>query len=189
MRVLQLNVYTVDELKSAAKERARQWWRTNSSPDLSFVIDDAKNIGGLMGLQIDRVMWSGFGSQGDGASFTGTYRHQPYALRQVRSYAPRDKRLHDLAKRLQDLQISNRRELRASITRHSSNYCHEYTMAISSQGGIHGAHEALTEIFREFARWIFQQLQAAYEHDTSDAVVDETLIVNGYEFTEQGKRV
>lgn len=68
------SVYHYNELPDDAKDRARQnyiehwvdndWWS-------SSVIDDAKSNGVERGFEIEHIYWSGFWSQGDGASWIG----------------------------------------------------------------------------------------------------------------------
>ena len=68
------NVYTFNELSDTAKESARDWYRSDPFPDWhEFVIDGAKEVGALLGIEIDNIWFSGFSSQGDGACFTGSY--------------------------------------------------------------------------------------------------------------------
>ena len=44
------------------------------------------------------------------------------------------------------------------------------------------------DLMRDFADWIYTSLEEQYESDTSDEVVDENMIANEYEFTEDGER-
>jgi hypothetical protein len=46
--------------------------------------------------------------------------------------------------------------------------------------------EAIEEAFKDFAGWIQGQLQAEYDHLTSDEAIEETIIANEYEFDEEG---
>ena len=66
-------LYTFDELSDSAKERAREWWRNLEAQDWdsSCTIDDAKDCAKIIGILIDDVYWSGFYSQGDGATKSG----------------------------------------------------------------------------------------------------------------------
>ena len=41
---------------------------------------------------------------------------------------------------------------------------------------------------RDLARWLYQQLEAEYDHLTSDESIEEGIIVNEYTFTEAGRR-
>lgn len=40
---------------------------------------------------------------------------------------------------------------------------------------------------RAFADWIYRQLETEYDYQNSDEQVDESIIANEYEFTEEGK--
>lgn len=40
------------------------------------------------------------------------------------------------------------------------------------------AENAITEALRDLARWLYRQLEQEYEYQTSDAVIDETIIAN-----------
>lgn len=50
------------------------------------------------------------------------------------------------------------------------------------------AEEAVAEALRDLARWLYRQLEREYDYLSSDEVVDETIITNGYTFTEAGQR-
>lgn len=50
------------------------------------------------------------------------------------------------------------------------------------------AEEIVTEALRDLARWLYCQLQAEYDHLTSDEAIEEGIIVNEYTFTEAGRR-
>lgn len=41
---------------------------------------------------------------------------------------------------------------------------------------------------RDLSRWLYRQLQAEYDHLTSDEVIEEGIIANEYTFTELGRR-
>jgi len=38
------------------------------------------------------------------------------------------------------------------------------------------------------SRWLYRQLEAEYDHLTSDEAIEEGIIVNEYTFTEGGRR-
>jgi hypothetical protein len=50
-----------------------------------------------------------------------------------------------------------------------------------------GAEDTVTEVLRDLARWLYRQLEREYEYQTSDAVVDEAIRINGYTFTGDGQ--
>ena len=136
----------------------------------------------------------GFHSQGDGARFAGSYRHARGAPKAIRAHAPRDEELHRIADELQAAQRKNFWQLTAGIGQRGT-YCHEYSMAIeverdspTRQPPTDGAEDTVIEALRDLARWLYRQLRSEYEHQTSDAVVDEIVAANEYTFTADGRR-
>ena len=211
MRIEQIKIYTFDELDDKAKERARDWWRNSEarSGDLfwaEFVIEDACRIAEILGIEFEtqtvrlmnggkrdkpKIWWQGFGSQGDGASFEGNYSYAKNASKRIREYAPNDEQLHAIADALQEVQQRESYGLYARIKRHGY-YYHEYCMdiAVRDQHDNYAGLETTEEIreqLREFARWIYRQLEAEYEYTMSDEYVDESIRINEYEFTADGK--
>jgi hypothetical protein len=64
--------YTFDQLSDRAKTKALDWWASVLDNDWAhYVIEEAKEQGKAKGFDIDDVRWSGFWSQGDGASWIG----------------------------------------------------------------------------------------------------------------------
>jgi hypothetical protein len=51
------------------------------------------------------------------------------------------------------------------------------------------AEEEITEALRAFADWVYDQLRAEYDYQTSDKAVEEAIRANEYEFTVDGKSV
>lgn len=94
-----ITTYSFDELSDAAKEKAREWFR--SGDDFSYyakaVIEDAKEIGKIMGIEIEEVYYSGFSSQGDGASFKGHWAYEKGSVKAIKSHATTDTELHRIA--------------------------------------------------------------------------------------------
>ena len=210
-QVVEITVYTIDELSDSAKDAARAWYR-ESCLDYEwydFVYEDFGTICGILGVTLattpvplygggtrdePRLVFSGFSSQGDGASFEGTYSHAKGAAKAIRAHAPKDDELHRIADALQGVQRRNFHQLHARI-RQRGRYCHEYTMAIETerdsptwQPPTDDAEDAVTEAVRDLARWLYRQLRQEYEHLTSDAAIDETLAANAWTFRACGER-
>ena len=210
-RIIETVVCTIDELSDHAREAARAWLRECGMDDDwdDFVLDDFATVCRILGVTLDtrqvrlfgggtrdvpRIFWSGFWNQGDGASFQGWWSHARGACRAIRAHAPKDTQLHRIADALQAVQRRNFFQLHATI-RQRGRHCHENTMAIAVerdsptwQPPTDGAEDAVTEALRDLARWLYSQLRAEHEHQTSDAVVDEILAANAYTFTEDGTR-
>lgn len=204
MRTISVNVLTFDELSDDAKDRARGWAREAGPHDdwWDSVYEDAVVVAEILGIHIDKkplgggvdhaIYFSGFGAQGDGASYTGAYQYAPRAPARIREYAPKDAGLHHLADDLQAVQRPFFYRLTAGI-KQSGRYVHSNAMRISVSTSdspatrVDGSAEHSVQwVLRAFADWIYQQLESEYTYLTSDPVVDEMLIANGYEFTEDG---
>ena len=210
-RIIETTVFTIDELSGAAKESARLWYRQRGLHDewYDFVYEDFGTVCRILGIALatypvrlhgggtrdtPQVYWTGFWNQGDGASFAGQYSHAKEAARGIRAHAPKDEKLHRIADALQEVQKRNFWQLKASI-RQQGRYCHEYTMAIEVerdsptwQPPTEGAEDAVIEAMRDLARWLYRQLRSEYEHQTSDAAVDDILAINELTFTADGTR-
>lgn len=195
------------ELNDKAKARAREWWRNGYEFDDEFVLDDAATVADLFGLDIrmklvktasghryePSVYWSGFYSQGDGASFSGIYAYRKGALAAVKAYAPQDETLHRIVQRLQAVQQRNFYGLRVSISWEGW-YYHAHTMRFDiTHRDVNDVRPADEEEFadcmRDFAVWIYRNLRDEYEYQLSDESIDENIMVNEYEFDEEGEPV
>jgi len=78
---------------------------------------------------------------------------------------------------------------------HSGRYYHEYSMRIEversgprDQRLTDDAEEGVAEVLRDLARWLYRQLERAYDYAVSDASVDEAILANEYIFTAAGRR-
>ena len=54
---------------------------------------------------------------------------------------------------------------------------------------ISDAEDTVTQCLRDFADWIYSQLEKAYDWENSDEQIAETILCNEYEFTEDGDKV
>jgi hypothetical protein len=201
-------VYTFDELSDQAKEKARQWWRDceTQDHDTSCTYDDAATCADILGIDLCTrpvklmgggtrhnpcIYYSGFWSQGDGACFEGNYRYAKGAAKKIRDYAPKDTELHRIADKLQALQRKSFYRLTATM-RHRGHYYHSGCMEVSVDDAESHAkdwreiEDAVTQLMRDFADWIYKQLEAEYEWVDADAQVDESIRCNEYEFDEYG---
>ncbi|OZA08171.1 MAG: antitoxin of toxin-antitoxin stability system [Rhodobacterales bacterium 17-64-5] len=210
-QVIATTVYRIDELPDGAKDRARAWYREGGFDHFWYdaVYEDFQRIAEILGIRLktrttrliggrtreDPCIWfSGFWSQGDGAAWEGAYSYRKSAAAELRAYAPKDKTLHRIAETLQAAQRQNFYQLRAEVT-HRGIYYHAFTMAVSVSRDsaaavevIGDAESIVTNALRDLASWLYRQLEQEYDYLTSDEAVDETLIANGYTFTEKGRR-
>lgn len=218
MRTIETRVFEIDELPDdRAKERARDWFRECIESDELTDYDDWTRVAEILGVTFRQksvrlmgggtrydpvIYWSGFSSQGDGASWEGSYAYAKGAARRIREYAPTDSELHAIADRLQAVQRRNGYRLEATVTQ-SGPYSHSGTMTVETykSGAYLGsgwgydrnrdAGDTAAEIrdcLRSFADWIYRQLGAQWDYLNSAEAVDESIRANEYTFTAEGAR-
>lgn len=217
MKTIETQVFAYSELSESAKSNARDWYRSASQGDNFFaecVYDDAADIGDIIGIDLRQtrktrkdgsllytptIFYSGFSSQGDGACFESSYRYKPGALKALRARiggeSKEDKELLRICKGLQDVQSKYFYRLQAK-TKHSGHYYHSGCMRVSVDyvgdyvdRETDKGEDEITQLLRDFADWIYDQLETAYDWENSDDHVAEVIEDNGYEFTEDGTRV
>jgi len=209
MRTIETTVFQFDELSEEAKQNAREWYRSASAGDQFYaecVYEYAATIGDMLGIDLNQkrvtlmngshrydpcIYYSGFWSQGDGACFNADYSYKKGALKAVRGYAPKDAELHRIANGLQDVQKKHFYKLRAKC-RHSGRYYHSGCMSVDVTHkddecrDIGDAESDITQLLRDFADWVYAQLESAYEWENSDDTISENIIANEYEFDDEG---
>jgi hypothetical protein len=185
----EITVYTLAELTGEARARAmdklrewavdHDWWE--------YTVEDAKRIGALLGLEDMDIQFSGFWSQGDGASFTGIYAYRPQSVRLIeKETCNSDPILRQIAVRLSRLQRTHGYKLTAVIERINQHYSHENTVRALSTHVL--ADNELNEILRSFMQWIYRALEQEYEYQTSDEQLVEMAKANEYTFDANGRR-
>ena len=185
-------VYKFSELSASAQQNAIGKFRENNLDDdwYDSVYEDAMTIGALMGIDIDKIYFSGFSLQGDGACFEGNYHYQKGGTKAIKDYAPLDTKLHIIAESLQALQSKNFYRLTATI-KHSGYYYHSGCTDIDVSNGDNWANDEtekeLKDILRSFMNWIYHKLEEDYTYLQSDEVIKESIEADEYEFTEDGK--
>lgn len=193
-------VYKYDELKPAAQEKAREWFREGSAGGnwwVESVDEDAQTCLRLIGFTIDNIYWSGFSSQGDGACFVGRWEADKVKAGKLQEHAPQDYELHRLARIVEAIA---KEFPHASFTvRHVGHYHHEHSTSfdvsivdenddeIETEAATK-AEKDLIEASRDAMRWIYRQLQRECDYQNSDDTVAENIRANEYNFTEDGKR-
>jgi hypothetical protein len=140
------------------------------------------------------IYFTGFWSQGDGASYECVYSYARNAPAKLRKYAPNDVELHRIADGLQAVQRRNFYQLHAEAN-HRGRYHDENSMVISvgrdsptNKEMTEDAEDVVAEKLRDLARWLFRQLETECEYLTCDTSVDDSILANEYTFTETGRR-
>ena len=191
--------FKFSELSDTAKQNARNNFTSRDCPYDDWwdsVYEDANRIAKILGLDIEstRVLksggtvldidinFSGFWSQGDGASFRGRYCFNPKAVDEINAYC-NDAELIRIATEITGMQITQRlrgNEFFGAAISTSGNYSHPGSMKLDiDDWGIDeiGApdEEQLLRLMRDFADWIYRSLETEHDYLTSNEIVDEAL--------------
>lgn len=184
-------VYNFDELPEELKKKVLEknydvnvagveWW--------DDYFDYFRDVGRVLGFDIDNIYFSGFSSQGDGACFTGRYRYAKGWAEELKKYTS-DPEVMAIANSLQDLQKRHFYRLSCSIS-HRGHYNHSLCTSFDVYNNGDWAEEVicddLEQIVREFMDWMYAGLSSGYDYLTSDDAITDTLIVNEYQFNEDG---
>lgn len=150
-----------DELSEETKEKVlkkfhdinidHEWW----DPTIDQIKNELEDEFGLYDIEIK---FSGFASQGDGASFTG--------------------KIIEFGKFLEKTKI----ESCIWFNRGSLNYVHENTVSCDFED----LESQIEEWRHNKCREIYHELETEYDYLTSDKAIEETLKINDYEFDEEG---
>ena len=170
-----------------------EWWK--------FTIEQFQEELEAIGFSNTDVRFSGFWSQGDGASFTGDW--DSAKMLAVKELKEKGIELSDWAVELRRVLKGNLKDLKTkyatfSIKRTSHHYCHENTVDIfyaeywnskkKEQYGIPPEQEDdILEGCRTAMKAMYRILEKEYDYLTSDEAVEETLSVNEYKFDKDGK--
>lgn len=197
-RDITTTVYTFSELDEDAQEKALNYFRDFNTSDecwYEHVLDCFREDMEEKGFAVhkDEPQFSGFSSQGDGASFTADVDIEKFIL----AY----KRGNYYKVLLNDLRKGDA-ELDAQITRASyPHYVHAYMMDIDFDAYFDAGDEQrleklealaseledeILETARDEAHELYRTLEREYEYQTSDEQVGESLEANEIPFTKDG---
>ena len=182
MREITVKAYKFDELSEAAQERALNAFRC-SNVEFNWYEDTFGTIraaGKLLGLEIDDIHFD----TDLYCIFDAHYRYVRGASAAVCKEFSWADDLHKVAKDLQALQKRHFYSLSCAVTKgRSMNYYRCFRFGEDYEC------EDLGDIIDDFAHWARVLLRDEYEYLTSDEAVKEIIIINEYEFTEDGKLV
>lgn len=188
-----IDVYKLTELEGTARERAYaklrewatdyEWWDC----ELSYYAEQLQALG--FDATWKDISFSGFSSQGDGASFTG--------------------RLEDFSKLLPELETDHHYQwielfkdyLTVRLERISHHYSHERTVSVSLEFDCRANSDSplwaiLEELEESIDRWrvdycykIYRSLEAQYDYLMGDENIEDMAELNEYRFDSSGRIV
>jgi len=206
MRTETINVYKLDELSAEARETAirsqqdflAEMW------DPEFTYDYYEEKLQEAGFENAKINYSGFYSQGDGASFTADINLKVYVQKLIERYKAVDlQKVNE--ERKQEVKfilhylprvIKLENEFNFRVVRFTTRYVHENTCCVESNHyHSHQRLDALREKLKSeiefdrinFCREIYRDLKMDYEAQTDEAAAIASIEANEYEYTADGK--
>jgi len=189
---------TFEQLTPKEQEKVIETYRDINTDDFSHwyinTYDDFQNSDNGYFSGIDDIHFTGFWSQGDGASFdTADIDWKGYVKEFKEIYPTLFAWGHSI-------------ELDISICKNSyaTHYCHSNTRYISIESDmpekldyvdspankeLNRLEDAFTAIYRGLCNDLYRKLQSDYEYHTSDEAVKETLINNEYTFNRETLKI
>jgi len=192
MKQLITNIYPIAELSEQQIEKAHEKWvefvEFQEFTD-DFIIDDIKAIGKAIGIHIDKIHYSGFYNQGDGAWFEGTYQFNPNWKADLEAYAPIELVVKTLAESL--VSIYNTNKLTAVVKQGHTYYCNSSSADIIVSSPDEDdidtfESRSLTMYLRSFMNWMYRHIEKEYEYQTSLENFKQVAEANDYHFDENG---
>jgi hypothetical protein len=125
--------FSYKELSDKAQQKAREWFSESLDHEWwEHIYEHAKQSGTERGFEIEDIRFSGFWSQGDGASWTGSVNIKEFLDYHLKEDNPDYGRYFIL----QALIAENQDwvELRTNINRHGFHYVHDNMMRLESIG-------------------------------------------------------
>ena len=182
MREITVKAYKFDELSEAAKKRALNAFR-DINVEFNWyedTFDTIRTAGKLLGLEIGDIHFDAYLY----CIFDADYEYARGAAKAIQVEFPRATDLHDVARKLQDLQKRHFYSLSCAVTKgRSMNYYRCFRFGEDYEC------KDLGDIIDDFARWARILLRDEYKYLTSDEAIQEAIEANEYEFTEEGKLV
>jgi hypothetical protein len=204
MRTIELSVFKYAELDDKAKAKARDWYRECDTQDWAPELDDALTILGYLGFEVDSENYTTVGgatrqrpkivynigfTQGDYASFEGTWRADKMDYAALMQHAPQDELLHLVGAALMrcmlkypdaNAQISAQTENRNmqvdGFERDNSDPCDDVERAVLIAG-------------RDLEKWLYLQYSEELLYRGRDDVVEQGIEAGDYEFNQDGSPV
>lgn len=206
--VIERTIYTLAELEGKARDAALEtlsgwavdydWWEdvidcfvetTEDEDVITIARKTASTVGGRT-ITEPQVHFSGFWSQGDGASFAGTVDVAAYL--KLTKQAGKKRSLYNWA-------VEQGASFRI-VT--SGRYSHEYTMTVDCDYNdlnylpegkaldqVEGLEDEILEWARDKARKLYKELEEEYEYRTHEDQLIENAEANDYRFYEDGEVV
>jgi len=181
MKMIEIFIFKFNELSPKVQERVVKRYREITIDDWWYepIIENFKERLERLGYWDIQCFFSGFYSQGDGASFIAKYGYENISEPDY------------FGEQLNKLQEKYDNDLRGRVVKTSSNYNHEATMIVGylESDDADADEEDINQfraISRELARILYLDLKKEYDYLTSDEVITDYFVENETYFYEDG---
>jgi len=179
MKTLAINAYSFSELKGEAKRRAMEWINEfifSRSSWYDSVINDAKTVGGILGLNIEAIYWD----QDLRITLEGRYSYAKGWKKALKAYAPIDKDLPIIGQELQNIQKKCNWVYSATISQSWKN-------SISIESNYPESDGSLASVIKSFCQWASHNLQNEANYLESEEYMKDMADANDWLFDEKGR--
>lgn len=190
MKTITIDLCTVQEAKEQNPKLYKKIIEKHSDINTDFnwyddTIDVIKEDLETIGFDNVEINFSGFGSQGDGARFIGTWTALLAEKPKGSNFLSLYETLKETAEKFPGLRVY-------ITTEKHSRYSHENTVSFefeqdSGDEISEEAERSITETCKEAMRKIYKELEADYDYRTSEEAIVETLDANEYYFDPEGR--
>jgi hypothetical protein len=148
-----------------------------------FIYDDFKeNIAPKFGFEVDKMYFSGFSSQGDGAMFEGSVANLAQFVSDTRIKKLIEKREIDF-----DINFKHYGHYyHEKSYRHNFEICNLLDTHENISNYCYNLEEVVTNVYENLCKELYENLEKEYDYLTSDEAILETIQSNDYEFDENG---
>ncbi len=175
--------FRLEELSSEAQERAHERYVQHSTEDshwYEYVIENAKEDAPAY-FTVEDVEFTGFWSQGDGASWTGSIDTLAWSLAHG---------IEEGARLVEEGELGEYVE----VKRRGGSYVHSGSMYLDNASSGYGdradeIEQEMLDAAREYANQIYTYLEESYDAETSLDNFREMADANGWSFDGDGNLV
>jgi len=206
MRKYTTTLYGFKELTPEAQQLvidASRYFRVEDADWYEYLFDDFEEVCKCLGVEIAEgrhsvraIRFSGFCSQGDGASFEGQYRYRKGWRKALKAYAPVDEKLESIGEDLQEAQRQSRYNIDARVTvsgRYSNSGCMRVDAELWDEERpvgdetLNQGEESIKEALRRLADWLYSRLNDEHDYLTGDEYIRESLSESDAEYCACGR--
>jgi hypothetical protein len=178
MRIIEVKAYQFDELGAKAQDRAIEHYCYNMCVDLEDDVQYWREMLEANGFMEPVIDYSVNGCQGDGASFTARIDKDHFLVGKYEC-------LKDVAF---DINIQSKGGLYVHTNTKYFDVC-IYFATDRETYLIHKLWGEITILRSDLCERMYSNLKAAYDYEVSNENIKELLVINEYEFTEEGERI